>query len=93
MCMFEMSHPRRHNSTDLLPLAPPVVDGLRCDPGVTGDLSHALPVRRAHPQADGYPLSGVIGRLHGRRLGPQVDGSNQADFFADTGGVVALKDK
>ena len=27
-------------------------------------------------------------RLHGRRLGPQVDGANRADFFADTGGVV-----
>jgi hypothetical protein len=28
--------------------------------------------------------------LHGRRLGPQVDGSNRADFFADTGGEVIL---
>ena len=76
----------RHQLALLLPLAPPVVDGLRRDPGVAGDLSHALTVRRAHPQADGFPQSGVIGRLHSRRLGPQVDGSNRADFFADTGG-------
>ena len=42
--------------------------------------------RQAHPEADGFPQSGVIGRLHGRRLGPLVDGSDRADFFADSGG-------
>jgi hypothetical protein len=25
--------------------------------------------------------------LHGRRLGPRVDGSDRADFFADSGGA------
>ena len=53
---------------------------------VPGDLSHALAVRRAHPDPDGFPESGVIGRLHARRLGPLVDGSDRADNFPDSGG-------
>jgi hypothetical protein len=53
---------------------------------VPGDLSHALAVRRAHPDPDSFPQSGFIGRLHGRRLGPLVDGSDRADNFADSGG-------
>jgi hypothetical protein len=42
-------------------------------------------LRRADPDADGFPQSGVIGRLHGRRFCPQVDGSNRAEFLADSG--------
>ena len=78
---------RRHQLALLLPLATPVVDGLGRDPRVPGDLSHALAVRWAHPEPDGFPQSGIIGRLHGRRLGPLVEGSDRADFFADSGGT------
>jgi hypothetical protein len=84
-CQLDGSSPLRWRSVcsrQQLPLslqgAAPVVDGLRCDFGVACDFSHALSVRRAHPQADGSPPSGVIGRLHSRRLGPQVVGSNRA---------------
>ncbi len=39
----------------LLPRAAPIVNGLRRDPGVAGDLSRALAVRRAHPQGGCLP--------------------------------------
>ncbi len=80
----------RHELTLLLPLAAPVVEGLARDPGGAGDLGHALPVGRAHALADLVAYSGVIGRLHGRRFGPLVDGSDRVDFFADSGGNTAL---
>jgi hypothetical protein len=51
-----------------------------------GDLSHALPVWWAHSLKDLLPHSGAVGRFHGRRLCPLVDGSNREDNFPDAGG-------
>jgi len=71
-----------------LPLTAPVVEGLCRDPGVAGDLSHALAVGRAHAMADLGPHGLVIDRFHGPRFGPLVDGSDRADFFPDAGGLL-----
>ena len=67
-------------------LATPVVDVLRHDQRVSGDLSHPLAVRRAHAQANCYPQSAVIWRLNCRRLGPPEDGLDRPDNFPDSGG-------
>lgn len=44
------------------------------------------PGSEGYPDTDSYPKSGVIGRLHGRRFGPLVDGSDPGENFADSGG-------
>ena len=76
----------RHQLALLLPLMAPAVESWDRNALAACDLSHALPVWWAHSLKDLLPHSGAIDRLHSRRLGPLVDGSNRLDNLDDAGG-------
>ena len=65
----------------------PAVEGLDVNPCGASDLSHALPVGRAHALPDLGKQLRVIRRFHRSSLGPLMDRSDRADNFAGSGGL------
>jgi hypothetical protein len=55
--------PRRHQLAFLSPLMAPAIDSWDRNARATGDLSHALPVRRAHPPSH-ISLDGLAVTTH-----------------------------
>jgi hypothetical protein len=68
-----------HPEARLLPLAVPVVEGLRCDSCSEADHSGTFAIRLAH-LGYGWPSAGRrCGEVSFSSVEPHVDGSNQAE--------------